>query len=282
MVAKYSMPDAEPFTFLTVRMGTTVIVLIPFFYLIGQKLPRRWWQYRHDMAVGMLLHTCYLGAYFWAIRLGADAGTSAIIIGMQPIVTTAIAVSLLGESFNSRIGWGLVLGFLGISIVVMAQTGVNLNTGMNASAGHYLLPALSLLGVSLSLIYQKRYCSQSGSSLSSVWMQYVGALITCPIMALLVGETGQLEWTVPFTLAFIWQVGGLSIGAVMLLMWMVNHGEASRVSSLFYLVPPLVVIEAYFLFDETLSRWAYLGMAMTIIGVILARYQPKPVLSQAE
>lgn len=266
IAAKYSMENADPFVFLSLRMTITVIVLIPILWLAGVKLPKNIFTHRHDMVTGFLLHCCYLGFVFWPIKDGIPSGIVAIIIGIQPILTTALSTMYIGESLNLRKVAGLLLGFIGVSVVIIGKFGLDL--GLNGGlTGFYLgLCILSLIAVSFGVFYQKKFCSQS-QLLSGTLMQYVAAAIATALFALLFGETWHINWTQSFAIALVWQVLGLSIGAVVLLMAIIKVGEAGRVSSMFYLIPPLVAVEAHFLFGETLGLISIAGMLLCIIGI---------------
>jgi drug/metabolite transporter (DMT)-like permease len=266
IAAKYSMQNADPFVFLSLRMTITAIVLVPILWLSGASFPKSIFNHRHDMVTGILLHCGYLGFVFWPIKDGVPSGIVAIIIGIQPILTTALATAYIGESLNLRKVAGLLVGFIGVSVVIIGKFGIGL--GLNGGlSGFYLgLCILSLISVSVGVFYQKKFCSQS-QLLTGTLMQYVAAAIATALFAILFGETWQIDWTPGFALALVWQVLGLSIGAVVLLMAIIKLGEAGRVSSMFYLIPPLVVIEAHFLFGETLGLLSVAGMLLCIIGV---------------
>lgn len=266
IAAKYSMANADPFVFLCLRMTITVIVLIPILWLAGAELPKSIFNHRHDMVTGVLLHCCYLGFLFWPIKDGMPSGIVAIIIGIQPILTTALATMYIGESLNPRKVAGLLLGFIGVSVVILGKFGINLGLGGGLEGFYLGLCILSLIALSVGVFYQKKFCDQS-QLLTGTLMQYVAAAIATALFAFLFGESWQVEWTHGFALALAWQVLGLSIGAVVLLMAIIKLGEAGRVSSMFYLIPPLVVIEANFLFGETLGLLSIAGMLLCIIGV---------------
>jgi drug/metabolite transporter (DMT)-like permease len=266
IAAKYSMQHADPFVFLCLRMALTTLALIPILYLFGVTLPRKFWPYRHDMMTGVILHCCYLGFVFWPIKQGMPSGIVAIIIGIQPILTMVLASFLIGESFTTKKIIGLVVGFVGVAIVIFGKFGL----GLIDDNGLGLIPIgvclLSLLSASSSIIYQKKFCDQS-HLLTGVLMQYVAATLATAIFAFLLGENWHVAWSTSFAIALTWQVFGLSIGGVVLLMSIIKLGEASRISSMFYLVPPLVVVEAHYLFDETLSIISISGMALCLMGV---------------
>jgi drug/metabolite transporter (DMT)-like permease len=266
IAAKYSMGNADPFVFLCLRFSITALVLLFILWLSKAAISRNIFDYRHDMVTGVLLHCCYLGFLFWPIKQGMPTGIVAIIIGIQPILTTALATLFIGESLNLRKAVGMLVGFIGVAVVVLGKFGLDLNAGGGLEWFYIGLCILSLIAMSVGVFYQKKFCDQS-HLLTATMMQYIAAAIATALFAFLFGESWQIDWTPGFALALSWQVFGLSIGAVMLLMAIIKLGEASRVSSMFYLVPPLVVIEAHFLFGETLGWISVVGMLLCVVGV---------------
>lgn len=268
IAAKYSMANADPFVFLCLRFSLTTIALIPIIFLIGTKLPGNLWQHRHDMITGVLLHCGYLGFLFWPIKNGVPSGIVAIIIGVQPLLTLALAAIFIGESLSIRKVGGLLIGFIGVAVVIIGKFGVDLGSNGGLSISNLSMCIISLMAIAIGVFYQKKFCDQS-QLLTGTIMQYVAAAIATAIFATLFGESWQIDWTTGFALALSWQIFGLSIGAVVLLMAIIKAGEAGRVSSMFYLVPPLVVIEAHYLFAETLGLVSILGMSLCVLGVYL-------------
>jgi len=274
VAAKYSMHNADPFVFLCLRFTITALVLVPILLLMGGSLPRRIWSYRHDMVTGVLMHCCYLGFVFWAIKSGVPAGITAIIIGVQPILTMALASLYIGEHLGGRKLAGLLIGFAGITVVIVGKYGVTLGLNGGLDLVGLGMCIIGLLSMAFSVFYQKKFCDQS-RLLPGTLMQYVAGSLATALFALIFSESWTVDWTPGFALALGWQVFGLSIGAVILLMYIIKNGEAGRVSSMFYLVPPLVVIEAHFLFGETLGMLSIIGMLVCIIGVIIVSRSPK-------
>jgi drug/metabolite transporter (DMT)-like permease len=127
---------------------------------------------------------------------------------------------------------------------------------------------LALLCTTFGTLYQKRFAAQM-PLVSGTLVQYMAASVGLFILALLFGETMQINWTLQFILALAWLILVLSIGAILLLMYLIRHNSASSVASLFYLVPPATALEAYFLFGERLGGWAILGMGLAVVGVAL-------------
>ena len=268
IAAKYSMHNADPFVFLCLRFSITALALVPIVLFVGAALPRRIWAFRHDMVTGALLHCGYLGFLFWPIKNGVPAGIVAIIIGVQPILTMALASLYIGEHLSFRKLAGLLIGFVGISVVIIGKYGVNLGLSGGLDLLDLGMCIVSLMSMAIGVFYQKKFCNQS-QLLPGTMMQYVAGSLATAGFALLFGETWTIDWTPGFALALVWQVLGLSLGAVMLLMYIIKHGEAGRISSMFYLVPPLVVIEAHYLFGETLGVVSLVGMLVCVIGVYI-------------
>jgi drug/metabolite transporter (DMT)-like permease len=274
IAAKYSMQNADPFVFLCLRFTITAVALIPILLLFRAALPRRIWSFRHDMVTGALLHCGYLGFLFWPIKNGVPSGIVAIIIGVQPILTMILASLYIGEHLDFRKVAGLLIGFVGISIVIIGKYGITLGLSGGLDLFDLGMCLVSLMSMALGVFYQKKFCDQS-QLLPGTLMQYVAGSLATAFFALLFSETWTIEWTPAFGIALIWQVLGLSIGAVMLLMYIIRNGEAGRLSSMFYLVPPLVVVEAYFLFGETLGALSIAGMMVCIMGVYLVSRSAK-------
>jgi drug/metabolite transporter (DMT)-like permease len=274
------MHNADPFVFLCLRFSITALVLVPILLLMGGTLPRRIWSYRHDMVTGALLHCGYLGFVFWPIKNGVPTGIVAIIIGVQPILTMALASLYIGEHLGWRKLAGLLIGFVGITVVILGKYGVTLGLNGGLDLVDLSMCIISLLAIAFGVFYQKKFCDQS-RLLPGTLMQYVAGSLATALFAFILSESWTVDWTPGFALALGWQVFGLSIGAVMLLMYIINNGEAGRVSSMFYLVPPLVVIEAHFLFGETLGMLSIIGMLVCIVGVVIVSRSPKTHTARA-
>jgi len=176
-------------------------------------------------------------------------------------------VPLLGERI-SRAQWlGLILGLTGVFLVLGPKLDVQeLNTAS------VLWAVVSLLGITAGTLYQKRYCPSFDLRAGSI-IQF-GAALLILLPAALLTETMHVEWTGEFVFALAWLVFVLSIGAISLLFYLIEHGEATRVASLFYLTPLATAAMAYLIFGETLSAVALIGMLIGILGVALAIRRP--------
>ena len=216
----------------------------------------------------MLVHGVYLGGVFWAINEGMPAGISAIIVGLQPLLTAILARYTLKEVLTARHWVGFFVGIGGLFLVLQPKFQL---TGTGITFAATLVCLFSVIGITLGTIYQKKYVPNIDVR-AGTFFQYLG---TIPLMAMGVWFDGgyYIEWTGEFIIALGWLVFVLSIGAISLLMILIRHGAVSRIASLFYLVPVATAIEGYFLFGETLTLMQLLGMLIVIGAVTLARQQ---------
>lgn len=262
--ARYGLPHTEPYTFLSWRMAGNLLVFLLLMRLFRIALPRRWSLWKQQMITGSLVHTAYLGGVFSAIELGMPAGLVALLVGLQPLLT-ALIMAFVYRSAPSLKQWiGLVLGVVGVALVLSKGRMDFMQTG-DVTVAELLWILLALVGITLGTLYQKNYCEPQ-PLLAATFIQYfAGLLVMLPLAVML--EPAQVDWHPEFIGALIWSVLVLSVGAILLLMLMIQMGEATRTASYFYLVPPVTALQGWLLFDEQLSAIALVGMAITVFGV---------------
>lgn len=263
--AKYGLPYAEPFTFLSLRFAGVIALLTAVAMATRAPWPGSRALVGHLAISGLLVHGLYLGGVFAAIAVGLPSGMAALVVGLQPILTALISGSLLGERTSARQWLGLALGLLGVALVLSSRLGGLHLTGLPWAGIGWSVVAL--LGMTAGTLYQKRYCTGMDLRSGAVVQYSAAAMIMLP--AALLTETMRVDWTADFVFALVWLVLVLSVGAVSLLMTLIRLGEAARVASLFYLVPPVTALMAWALFDERLSILALAGMVMAVGGVAL-------------
>ncbi|MDP2698825.1 DMT family transporter [Thalassospira sp.] len=261
--AKFGLPYAEPFTFLLIRFLIVIVLMVPVVLMMGARWPKSWREAGHIAVVGALVHGIYLGGIFAAIDTGLPAGLAALIAGLQPVLTASVVGALLGERVTGRQWLGLVFGLAGVAMVLLPK----IDAGVGITTGGLALAVFGLFGISAGTIYQKRFCT--GMDLrSGTVIQYVAASAVVAIGAFAL-ETRQVDWTTDFVLVMAWLVLVLSIGAIMLLMALIRQGEATRVASMFYLVPPTAAMFAWLLFDEQLGVLGFAGFGIAALGVAM-------------
>jgi drug/metabolite transporter (DMT)-like permease len=260
--AKFGLPYVEPLTFLSLRMAF-VVLLLGVVVLVARV---RWLsasEIGHSMVVGSLVHGLYLGGVFVAISQGVPAGISALIPGLQPILTSTIASRFMGETV-SRAQWvGLAFGLFGVALVLHDRsiTGSGNLVGWTGSLA-------SLIGITLGTLYQKRFGGGIDWRVGNL-VQYITAGVLFSAGALLF-ETRVVHWTGELVFALAWLVLVMSFGAVGLMYWLIRRTAATGFASLFYLVPAVTALMAYGLFGEKLDALSLAGMGVCALGVFMA------------
>jgi len=260
IIARYSMPYAEPMTIIFIRFGSVVLCMLPVVLIWRAPWPNRS-QIIHIAIAGALLQAGYVGGVWAAVKEGMSAGLTALIVGLQPILTAWFA-AWIAEKVTPKQWLGLVLGLLGVGLVVWAKLSL---TGMSHLSLVFIV--IALLSITMGTLYQKKYCAQFDLRTGSVIQFAASALICLPLMFLF--ETREIIWAPELILSLIWAVLALSIGAISLLFVMIRNGEATRVTSLMYLTPPTTAIMAWLLFNEPITWTIILGIAITMSAVIL-------------
>ena len=262
--AKLGLPDCEPLTLLTLRYTCVLVLMGAVALATRAPWPAARRQWLHIGVSGLLIHAVYLGGVFTAIRLGLPAGVTALVVGLQPVLTALGAGVVLRERVRATQWAGLALGLAGVVLVVANKV------ACGPSAAALLVPAVvSLVGITAGTLYQKRFCGAFDLRTGSV-IQFLPCLVVTALVAWRT-ETMVVHWTPAFTFALAWLVLVLSVGAVSLLNMLIRSGSAVNVASLFYLTPPTTALIAWAMFGETLTGLALGGMVLAVAGVWLAR-----------
>lgn len=258
--AKLGLPYADPLIFLELRFLFVLAILLPLCWAFKAPWPSR--RRALQMAVsGGLLQAGYLGGVFASLHHGMPAGVSALVTGMQPVLTAVLGGWLLRETVTARQWVGLALGLLGVLLVVGDRIVVE-RLGATAVG----LSVFALLSITLGTLWQKRH--GAGIDLrTGAAIQFMAAAVILAPFAML--EGGEVRWTGEFVFALAWLVVVLSFGAIFLLLTLIRRGRATQVSSLFYLVPPTTALIAWPLFGETYSLSAAAGMGLAMLAVWL-------------
>jgi len=262
IAAKYGLPYAPPLSFLILRCLGVVLVLLPMAIASGAPWPSG--RVKHVAVAGLLLQAGYLGGVWSAIKLGMPAGLSALIVGMQPILT-AFAAPLVGERVSRRQWLGLLLGLAGVALVVAAKVRLN-----GLAPGAIGLCLLALLSITAGTLYQKRFCPRFDLRTGTLIQFTASALLLLPLAVVLEDFRPTLtnvHWTPQFVGALLWSILALSIGAIFLLFRLISRNDATRVTSLLYLTPPATAVMAWLVFGESLSALGLAGMAVAVTGV---------------
>jgi drug/metabolite transporter (DMT)-like permease len=262
IVAKFGLPHAPPLTFLMLRFAGVLAVLLPLVLLLRAAWPVG--KIGHIAVAGILIQAGYLAGVWCAIGLGMPAGLSALIVGLQPILT-AFAAPFVGESVQRKQWIGLILGLCGVGMVVASKISlIGLSWQSIASC------VLALVSITLGALYQKRFCPRFDLRTGTIIQFAASAVVLLPFAIWYEHfdlSLSSVDWTPAFIGALLWSVLALSIGAIFLLFVLIRQSAATRVTGLMYMTPPTTAIMAWLIFGEGFSLTGALGMLVAVVGV---------------
>jgi drug/metabolite transporter (DMT)-like permease len=270
--AKFLLPHAEPFTLLSVRFALTAFILISIAAVMRAPMKMTKSQYLRAGYISLFLHFAYTGGIFVALHEGVSAGITAVVVSLQPVLVSLLAIALLGEKLRSSQVAGLVLGLIGVTLLLAPKI-LQGDASLVFSTAGVLAAVVALIGSVWGTLEQKRF----GSDLPILYglaFQYTVSGILLGILAFTT-ESMIIEWSIQFVAVLLWIVLGVSIGSVVLLFYLLRKGTAGSVSSLLYLGTPLAATFGYIFFDEHISSVGAIGMAIAVFGVWLVLRQEK-------
>lgn len=266
IVARYAMPHAPPLKFLALRYLFSIACFLLWIVLARVRWPNNPTQWAHLALTGVLMHAGYLGGVWTAVKSGMGSGLSALIVGLQPVLT-ALWLSATGGKIAGRQWLGLILGFVGLLLVVSRKFG----QGGEANWLNMSFIIGALFSITLGTLYQKRFVGPCDVRSANAVQLGAAFVVTLPLALL---ETEAMQWNIELAGALAWSVLALTLGGSSLLYMMIQRGAAAAVASLMYLVPPVTAIIAWLLFAEPISGLTMAGTAIVVVGVALVVRQP--------
>lgn len=271
VVARFGMPHSPPLTFLSMRYALSLLCFGVWILLAGIEWPRERAQWGHLAVVGVLIHAGYLGGVWAAVKSGIGAGTVALLVGLQPVLTA------LWTSWSNRANdagarvlpqqWlGLALGLGGLILVVWHKLG-----GGEVTHWNLALAIFALLSITIGTLYQKRFVAPCDVRTASAIQLLAALAVSLPLASM---ETEPVVWHAQMIGAMAWSVLALTLGGSSLLYLLIQRGAATEVTSLMYLVPPCTAVLAWWLFGEAFTWSMGLGMLLTATGVALVVRAP--------
>ena len=268
---RYGIPYAPPFTFIAIRMAIASVLLA----LISLAITKR---FTHDLPtigksalVGVTIHGAYLGGCFYGVKQGMPAGITALICSLQPVLVSVLSSIFFQEKLSPRKWLGLALGLAGLVLVIVPKLSGSI--GQELPTVGVVAIFIALLGGTCGTLLQKKFGSDVEVLSGTSW-QYIFTGLLLGAMALTLEQGESITWNGSFIFSLVWLVLALSIGAILILYFLLARSSASSVSSLYYLVPAVTAVEAYFLFGETIGLLTACGTLVTIIGVAMVVSQP--------
>ena len=270
VVARFGMPHAPPMSFLALRYALSLLCFVGWISLAGVDWPRGREQWLHLAVVGVLIQAAYLGGVWSAVKAGIGAGTVALLVGLQPVLTAIWTALTSWDAAQARLSarqwFGLLLGLAGLVLVVWPKLG-----GGEVTAWNLALAVFALVGITVGALYQKRFVAPCDVRSASAVQLLAAFVVTAPLAAL---EAEPIVWHPHMIGAMAWSVLVLTLGGSSLLYMLLQRGAATRVTSLMYLVPPCTALMAWALFGESFTPQMLLGMFLTVTGVALVVRAP--------
>ena len=280
IVARYGMPHSPPFSFLLLRYLLSIACFLPWIVWAKVPWPQTRQQWIHLSVTGILVHACYLGGVWAAVKAGMGSGLSSLVVGIQPVLTavwlswmsrTALSSESASPAVTSRQWLGLLLGFIGLLMVVWRK--LTLPSPMDHVTTANMLFALgALLAITVGTLYQKRFVQPCDVRSANTVQLMAAAVVTLPLALL---EPEAMQWNDQLVGALAWSVLGLTLGGSSLFYILIQRGAAAEVTSLLYLVPPTTAVMAWMLFGESITVMTLAGTALTAVGVGLVVRSPR-------
>jgi len=261
IVARYGMAHAPPLKFLALRYALSIVCFAVWIALTRPAWPRDRSQALHLCVVGVLMQAGYLGGVWSAVKIGMGAGTAALLVGLQPVLT-ALWASRTGGGVPARQWSGVAIGLVGVVLVLQPKLGVG-----EIGPLSFALAMLALLSITAGTLYQKRFAGACDVRTANLLQQSAALAVTLPLALLL--ETQAIDFAPALIGALAWSVLGLTLGGSSLLYLLIQRGAATQVASLMYLVPPCTALLGWLLFGELFTAGMAVGLALAAAGVAL-------------
>lgn len=264
---QYGLSNASPMAFLGIRFFIAFWILLFIAMVLKVSFPKSIKEICHIALAGSLTVGTFSIGVFLSIGYGVSGAINALVIALQPILVTFLALKFLDEEVNARIWLGLIIGFIGVSFVVLSRMELSYD-----SLWGIFWSLVALLGLSFGSLYQKKYCSHMNLYSGGAIQTLSSTLLVLPFLYF---EESYITWNSDFIIALLYMAVGVSIGALSLLYIMIKNGEVSKVSSIFYLVPVSAAVVSYFLLNEEITPSLLAGIATVVVSITLINKKGK-------
>ena len=261
ITSKIIVDNAPPFLSLSIRFGIVAFLFFLFFIFFSKDKYISFKAFKNASISGLLFHGLYLGGVFFALSRGISATLIALIVSLQPILTSFLAKIYLNETLTKFQWLGIILGFSGALIIIISD----LIDGLTIVA--FFAGIVGLVSSSLGIIWQKKIGSDLSLS-GNNFLQALSAAIFHLLLALCF-EKFFINFSNDFILAMSWQIFAVSLGAFLILMWLLAKNKANETSTLFFLVPPISALLAFLILEETFTSFDFLGLFLSCLGVFM-------------
>ncbi len=259
---QFIVQSASPFAALTFRFIIVAICFLAFSYYFREKIFINIKLILQASVTGILFHGFYLGGVFFSYSVGLTATLSALIVGLQPILTNILSGPILNERVTIVQWIGITLGFIGTIMVIGYEIGSSIPLlGVISSI-------IALLGATIATIWQKKFTNNITLSVNNFYQAFAASIFLIIVSNLF--EIPFINFDIRFILSMSWQIIMVSFGAYAILMYLIKKGTASKTSNLFFLVPPVTAVMAWIILGEKLFVIDIIGLVICAFGVYIA------------
>jgi len=254
--------SASPFASLSFRFMIVALGFIIFAKMFNEKIFVKKSLIYQSAVTGILFHGFYLGGVFFSYSVGLSATLSALIVGLQPVLTNILSGPILKEKVTFTQWMGILMGLIGTVFVI------GLDVGKSIPVLGIIASIVALIGATTATIWQKKFTNKLSLSVNNFYQALAAAIFL--LLASLIFEVSYINFSTSFILSMGWQIIMVSFGAFTILMYLIKIGSASKTSNLFFLVPPTTAVMAWFVLGEELYRNDLIGLMIASIGVFIA------------
>ena len=254
--------SASPFASLSFRFMIVALGFIIFAKMFNEKIFVKKSLIYQSAVTGILFHGFYLGGVFFSYSVGLSATLSALIVGLQPVLTNILSGPILKEKVTFTQWMGILMGLIGTVFVI------GLDVGKSIPVLGIIASVVALIGATTATIWQKKFTNKLSLSVNNFYQALAAAIFL--LLTSLIFEVSYINFTTSFILSMGWQIIMVSFGAFTILMYLIKIGSASKTSNLFFLVPPTTAVMAWFVLGEELYRNDLIGLMIASIGVFIA------------
>ena len=254
--------SASPFASLSFRFFIVAFGFLIFAYFFKEKIFVNRSLIFQSAVTGIFFHGFYLGGVFFSYSIGLSATLSALIVGLQPVLTNILSGPILKEKVTNTQWLGILLGLIGTILVI------GLDIGKSIPILGIIACIVALIGATTATIWQKKFTSELSLTVNNFY-QAIAAAIFLFITSMFF-ENSYINFTNSFILSMSWQIIMVSFGAFTILMYLIKIGSASKTSNLFFLVPPTTAIMAWIVLGEELLSNDSIGLFIPAVGVCIA------------
>jgi drug/metabolite transporter (DMT)-like permease len=270
--AEYVLPHAGPFTQLFWRYLALTLILLAYLAVTRRLRWPGWSTAGPEAFIGVLAHGVWLAFVLISIAQGVPAGIVALVVALQPLAVGALSGVVVGEHTPGLQWFGLALGFAGVTLVVLPRV----DFGDAASLIGYFIPLGAVASMTAAALMRRRMEVDAQTprlplDLALLYHALASALVL--LFPAVLAEGLATRWTAGFLAGMAWLVLAVSLGAYALMFELLGRMDATRMSSLFYLGPPVTMLMAWAAFGDVLRPLDFAGLATVCLGVMVAQWR---------